>query len=394
MKVLIWILLVAGAAVALPLLTTNGNGYVLLVQPPYRIELSTSLFLLLVVFAFFILHSLLRLTSYTLQLPSKVQAYKRERRDREAMAALVESLTALAEGRYAKAEKAAAQALDCGAEPIIATLVAARAAHKLKNFERRDFYLAEAARLAPQAETARLLCQSELLLDQRRFSHALETVQQLEKSEARHLPALQLELKARRQLLDWENVLALINQLERRDGIEPILAQQWKLQAHLELLARQADLEMLTAYWQKVPEADQLDSRIALAAARHFMQAGDSATAAEIIEKSLTRQWDAALAEYYGECAGRDPLKQLEQAEFWLKEHHHDAGLLLSLGRLCMRAELWGKAQSYLEASLSVEDNSAAHLALAQIMERLGRQEDANRHYRLSLERKLLECAA
>jgi len=393
-KLLVWLILVAGAAVAVPLLIGQGNGYVLLVQPPYRIELSTSLFLLLVVLTFFIVHSLLRLTSYTLQLPDKVRAFKRERREKEASDALMESLRSLAEGRYAKAEKGAALALELGADPLVSALVAARAAHKLKNFERSDYYLAEAERLAPDAETARQLCRAELLLDRRRFSEALDTVNQLEKHEARHLHALQLELKARRQLGDWENVLTLISQLEKRNGIEAMLAQQWKLQAHLELLGRKtSDPALLQAYWQKLPQSDQLDSRIALAAARHFNHVGDGATAARIIEMSLTKQWDSLLAEYYGECESNEPLKQLEQAEFWLKEHHNDAGLLLSLGKLCMRSELWGKAQSYLEASLSVQENSAAHLALAHIMEKLDRREEANRHYRLSLERKMEEHA-
>lgn len=394
MKLLVWLLLVAGAAVAVPLVIGHGNGYVLLVQPPYRIELSTSLFLLLVALTFFILHGLLRLTSYTLRLPEQVQTFKRERREKEATAALLESLTALAEGRHSKAEKAAAHALELGIDALVGTLIAARAAHKLNNFERRDFYLAEAERLAPDAEVPRLLCQAELLLDQRRFSDALGALRQLEKRDAKHLPAMQLELKARRQLADWEGVLALITQLQKRGGIEPLIAQQWKLQAHLELLGRKAsDAAALSAYWEKVPEADHLDHLIALTAARHFIQAGDGATAAQIVEMSLTRQWDAALAEYYGECAGKDPARQLEQAEYWLKEHSDDAGLLLSLGKLCIRAELWGKAQSYLEASLSVQQSSAAHLALARIMEKLGNDAEANRHYRQSLECKMVECA-
>lgn len=393
MKLLVWLLLVAGAAVAVPLVIGHGKGYVLLVQPPYRIELSTSLFLLLAVLMFLAMHGLLRLVSYTLRLPENVRTFKQEKREKEAATTLLESLTALAEGRYSKAEKAAANALDLGADTLVSTLIAARAAHKMRNFERRDFYLAEAERLAPDDEVPRLLCQAELLLDQRKFSDALGALRHLEKRDARHLPAMQLELKARRQLADWEGTLSLISQLEKRGGIEALTAQQWKLQSHLELLGRYAgDAEMLRAYWQKVPEADQLDSRIALAAARRFVRAGDGASAAQIVEKSLTKQWDGTLAEYYGECIGKDPVKQLEQAESWLSLHHNDAGLLLSLGKLCLRKELWGKAQNYLEASLSVQQSSAAHLELAHIMEKLERPAAASQHYRQSLELKIAEC--
>ena len=60
--------------------------------------------------------------------------------------------------------------------------------------------------------------------------------------------------------------------------------------------------------------------------------------------------------------------------------------LLLVLGKLCTRQQLWGKAQSYLEASLSVEPTYSAHLALAQLQEGLGNPDAALRHYRGSLE--------
>jgi HemY protein len=281
-----------------------------------------------------------------------------------------------------------------GAEPLIPTLIAARSAHKLKNFERRDFYFAECERLAPENEMARLLSQSELLLDQRHFSDALNTIRQLEKRDARHLPALLLELKVQRQLSNWEQVLELIEQLEKRSAIEPVLAAQWKRQAYLALLARNTDdVESLTKQWQKTPDDDQLDTYLALAAARNFLHAGVPLKAAEIVAKSLARQWDSALAEFYGECVDKDVAKQLQQAESWLTQHHNDAGLLLSLGKLCMHQSLWGKAQNYLEASISVKDSSAAHLALAQMMEQLEKPEEANRQYRLSLQLKIAESS-
>lgn len=394
MKLLIWLLLVAGAAVAIPLAIGHGNGYVLLVQPPYRIELSTSFFLLLAVLLFLALHAGLRLITYTLQLPDKVRIFKLFKREQAAAEALMQAIAAFSEGRYGKAEKAATHALDLGADPLIGSLIAARAAHKLKNYERRDLYLAEAERLAPEANTARLLCQAELQIDQRHFADALVTLRQLDRSDAKHLPAMQLEVKVRRHLSDWEQLLPLITQLEKRAGIEPLLAQQWKLEAHLGLLGRKAgELNSLKIYWQSVPEADRLDPRIALTAARHFVQSKDGASAAQIVEMSLTKQWDTALAEYYGECESQDPARQMQQAESWLTEHHHDAGLLFSLAKLCIRAELWGKGLSYLEASISVHPTSAAYLALAQVMEKQGRERDAFENYRLSLEYKMTECA-
>jgi len=45
---------------------------------------------------------------------------------------------------------------------------------------------------------------------------------------------------------------------------------------------------------------------------------------------------------------------------------------------------LWGKAQSYLEASLAVAESRDAHLELANLFDQLERAADANRHYRQS----------
>jgi hypothetical protein len=59
------------------------------------------------------------------------------------------------------------------------------------------------------------------------------------------------------------------------------------------------------------------------------------------------------LAGLYAECRGGDTLGRIARAEKWLEKHPEDARLLLALGRLCREQQLWGKAQSYFEASLA-----------------------------------------
>jgi HemY protein len=388
-KFLIGLLFILIAAVTLSLVAGSSDGYVLIVQPPYRIEISVNLLLVLLASGFFVLYSLVRLVQYTLRLPENVRKYKREQRRKNAHHALLESLHAIVEGRYAKAEKAAATALDLGEDAGLSALVAARAAHKLKMPGKRDYYLAEAERLAPQASLSRLLTQAELQLDERMYASALRTLQQLDKIEPHHLPGLLLQLKVHQRLGNWEQVLTLLAQLEKREAIEPVQLQQLRYHAHSKLLERRSGhREELLRYWNTVPENERLDTQLTRTAASALIATGAVAEAARAIEMSLTRQWDSSLAAMYGD-SGNETLRQLEQAEFWLQQHHGDAGLLLSLGKLCIRQELWGKAQSYLEASLSVHQSGEAHLALARLLELLGNQEAAYRHYRLSLEHTL-----
>ena len=394
MKFLIWLLFILSGAVAMSLVFGSNDGYVLLVQPPYRVEFSLNLLVILLVLGFVSLHGTLRLIQYTLHLPDSVRKFKQAQRQKEAHEAMLQGLHALVEGRYGKAETAAARALELGEDSGLSALAAARAAHRLKHRAKRDFYLAEAERLAPESAVARLLTQSELLLDGRQYAEALQPLQRLERIEPNYAPALKLLLKVHQRLGNWEQVQAVVSRLEKRGAIEPVHRRQVQYHAHQQLLERHADnARELLDYWKKIPESDRLQTQMARLGARHFINVGDGASAARAIEMSLTKNWDSDLAGMYGDCVGEDTHKQLQQAEFWLQGHHDDAGLLLSLGNLCLRQELWGKAQSYLEASISVMPGSAAHLALARLLENRGQQEKAYQHYRLSLEYALHKSA-
>jgi HemY protein len=118
------------------------------------------------------------------------------------------------------------------------------------------------------------------------------------------------------------------------------------------------------------------------------------AFAREIIEEALSAEWNGQLATLYGQLPAQlspaaranEARARIERAERWLLERERDAQLLATLGRLCAQAELWGKARSFLEASLSFEESRSAHLELAQLGERLGQASEAQRHYRRAAE--------
>jgi HemY protein len=119
-----------------------------------------------------------------------------------------------------------------------------------------------------------------------------------------------------------------------------------------------------------------------------------AALAREIAERALEAEWSPALVQLYGELPralegavrSAEALARIERAERWLEDRSRDADLLGALGRLCAEAELWGKARSFLEASVSFQESRAARLELARLAERLGQADDAQRHYRRAAE--------
>ena len=110
-----------------------------------------------------------------------------------------------------------------------------------------------------------------------------------------------------------------------------------------------------------------------------------------MLARSLEREWNSELVALYAECRPADGAPQLEQAERWLAKHRDDATLLYALGVLCERAQLWGKAQTYFEASLAVEDSWRTRVALGELFARLGRDYDANAQLAAALKLALAE---
>lgn len=398
MRGLFWLVAVFSAAVALAVVGRVSEGVVVLVLPPWRIELSLVLTVVALVAAFALLHLALRLVRHTLALPAQVRAYRERRRRDQAQLALAAALQAYYEGRYARSEKEAALAWESGAAPGLAALIAARAAHQLRQRERRDLWLERAAATAKGAgesmHAAMLLTRAELALDERDFGGARDALRSLHGAGPRNIAAARMLLRAERGAQNWEEVLRLASMLGKRAAIAPAIAEEYRVQAHIELLAQAAgDRAPLEARWRRVPGPDRLHPRVAGAAAGHATALGEAALARQILEDSLHAEWSDALVTQYAELPPLEPQElerearaRLERAERWLPAHAEDPRLLLALGRLCKQAGLWGKARDYLEASLSFERSRAVHLALARLADRDGRPVDAQKHHRLGAE--------
>jgi HemY protein len=385
MKGLLWFLVLAALAVALSLALRGHGGYALFVLHPWRAEISLNLLGVFLIFAFAAGYFLLRVGWHALRLPSHVRAFRERRRGEKGRAAELGAIQALFEGQFVRAEKLASGAGKLGTAPGLASLLAARAAQRLRQFGRRDQWLERAKEGDGEWRLARLMTAAELLLDERRFVEARTVLRELNAGRPRHVAALLLSLRAEQGMANWEEVLRVANLLEKRDAMPPEVLDSVRVDARIAILSRKiVDRESLARHWEDTPRSERVRPRIAAAAARAFIELGDCRKAHLIIEEALERDWDGALALLYGECTDEDAFERLERAERWLRERPGEAELLLTLGRLCVQRELWGKAQSYLEASLATQPTQAAHVALARLFESIGRTEEANRHFRAS----------
>jgi len=393
MRFLLWTIALIAIAVGLVMAAIRTSaGYLQVVWPPYRVELSLVLAVAVLALAFALAYLSVRLIASMVAMPSQVREYREARRLRKAQEAMGEAVREYFSGRFARAETAAKRAMEFGEQPGVASMLAARAAHELRASDRRDAYLAQGAAYLPDGDIMKAVTEADLLLKDRRAAEALAVLQS---QPQKHTAGLRLELRALQLMKDWEKSLAVIDQLERRKVFDGEQAARLRRHALAENLRRcAADRAALDEVWRKVPEDCRRDTAVARAAAEGYLALNESAAvarAAEIIERSLDLSWDSDLAALYGRCAegagaAANRVPMIERAERWLAVHPHDAALLLTLGQLCARQGLWGKAQNYMDASIAIEPTHVAHLAAAGLHGKLGNTEDAQRHNRAALE--------
>lgn len=97
-----------------------------------------------------------------------------------------------------------------------------------------------------------------------------------------------------------------------------------------------------------------------------LVRGGAEDDAAKLLRQGIERHWSSLLLQRYA-LLPNDPAALLKKAEGWLEQHHHDAELLLCLGRLCVRCALWGKAQRYFEDAGRLRQDAVADGELARL---------------------------
>ncbi len=392
MRLLVFVFLVLLLAVGLALLVEHDPGYVLVSYADWTAESTLAVFVVLAAAVFGTLYFLIRFLVGTLALPGALGRWRRGRRSGKARSATNRGLIALAEGHWERAEKELNRAADNSDTPLINYLGAARAAQKRGADSRRDHYLRLAHQSMPEAELAIGLTQAEVQLSQGQLEQALATLMHLRSIAPRHGYVLNLLRKLYERLGSWSDLLTILPDLRRHGVLDSQAADQLERKALGELLhraARAGRAEALLEAWPQVPKARRGDAELVHIYAEGLLATGREREAEELLRETLKRNWDASLMRLYSRAEGSDPAEQLAAAEGWLKQHERDPALLCTLGRLALRAQLWGKARSYLEASLGLEPDPASYRELGELLERLGEKEAAAECFRKGLARAI-----
>ncbi len=390
MRRFLWFLLVLIVSVWLGLQIAKDPGLAFFSYRQWSVEMPLwfALFCLLIVLSLFYfmgcffsgIESLFYRCSNWLRWRRKSQSYSRTNR----------GLIELIEAHWKKAENNLIAGISQSDAPLINYLALAKAAHEQMAYDRRDSYLSKAYAISPQTEVAIGLTQAQFQINQGQLEQSLATLGHLRSLAPRHGLVLKLLERIYVHLADWQNLLKLIPALNKAKIItnqEAILLEQ---KSYIELLKstmnHPSGLVSLRAIWRKLPRKLQQDPQLLGCYAQQLLYyPNEAAEAVELLNKSLKKSWNADLVKLYGLLEMTDSVKQLAQAESWLTHYPNQALLLLTLGRLSVHCQLWGKARSYFENSLALEESPAAYLGYGNLLVQLGDSSAALEAYREGL---------
>ena len=365
--------LILGALCAHYLL--QDNGYVLIHFRGTAVEMSLPVLLLLLILAYLGVRFLARLW----RAPRQLGEMAAQRRIRKAGERITRGYIEMGEGNFARGEKLLTKGVRNSETPLLNYLAAARAAQAQGDLERRDNWLQMAYDQEPRAAAAVLLTQADLQLQNDEFELARATLNKVLELTPRNPEALKLMAELCIGQQDWSELEMLLPKLAKYGQLASEVLDDWFVKTWCALLgAARDDPKRISALWKSLPRQLREHPQLMRARIRALMAEGQSGEAESIIRKALNKDWSEELILLYGELESIDPNKLLKRVEDWLRQRPEDAALLLTAGRLCVRAELWGKARSYFESSNGMRPSPETWHELGQLMVQLGERDAAS----------------
>jgi HemY protein len=388
MRLLLLSLLALLLAITIGSLAGSDTGYVMMTISGWTIQTTATLFVIVLFLSFLLIYFCVRSLVRFFEIPKELKVWRQHRHQRRAEKYLTQGLINMTEGRWKQAERDFCKAAPYSRAPYVNYLCAARAAQELHAVDRRDEYLRLAYHNNPDASLAVGITQAELQLSEQQTEQALATLKHLQNKQPEQNQVKQLLLETYTDLNDWQSVLNIIPSIEKTSLYPREQLQAKKLDAYAGLLkeaGKRKDKQTLNTLWTNIPRKLKQHFYLIETYVTERLKFDDTTDCELLLKTALKRQWDHQLVRLYGLVIASDQVKQQATAESWLNNHSRDAVLLLTLGRLCMRNQLWGKAREYLQESIDVQANPEAYYEFARLHEHEGDRETAAECYEKGL---------
>ncbi len=392
-KLLLLALLALLLGVGVVALIENHPGYVLIAYGNYTVETSLWVGIVLLVLVTLALYAAFALLRKLLRGQRTLSGWLGQRKTRQASRLTHRGLINFIEGNWEPARRQLLRGAEHSEVPLLNYLVAARASFQLDDHDRMREYLGAAEKSDSEAGIAVELTQAELKLSGNQYEQAVATLERARRNAGKHPHVLKLLSMAYLGLEDWEALLKLLPELRKYHVLAEEELLRLERQVYTQLLqasvaedaAGNDESSHLHQRWQAMPRDLRQDSAMLQLYVSLLIREGDHAAADKIIQRALKQDWNSELARLYGYVELDNPGRQLAQAETWLAAYPRDPQLLLTLGRLACRHQLWGKARNYFEASYKQRRSPEVCAELGRLLAALGEEKASAAAFREGL---------
>jgi HemY protein len=407
MRIALWLAALFAIAVASALFAGNNPGTVTLFWAPHRVDMSLNLFLVMLAGSFLTLHLAMRALSALMSIPQQARRWRMLQKERAIHTALLDALSHLVAGRFIRARKTADLVISLeesvqrsgeklaysGRLRTLTHLIAAESAHALQDRVLRDAHFGQAlqeaaGRDAQEAREGVQLRRARWALDDRDAPAAMQWLDQLPTGASRRTVALRMRFRAARQAGEPRIALESSRLLTKHRAFSPAAGKSIARGLAIEWIRAAYDTVQVQRAWDFLERDEQSIPEVACEAAeRLLLFAGD----ASVSRRWLLPVWELMVHDHdalnieqrirlarvleqgFGR-AGESPdavwLARIETAQMG---NPRDAVLQYLAGMICLRLNLWGKAQQLLKQSLLTLNHSEltrdTWLALALIAE-------------------------
>lgn len=364
-------------------------GYLLISFGNYTFE--TSLFALLIACA--VIYLLIKLLLIVFrginpwQLVNVGRKYNQHRKAKS-RSKTVEGLLYFTRGNWESSYKLLTSSVTDPDASVVNYLAAAYAAYQQGEKNSWAKCLEKAEQEYPAARSTINSLKAQLLFKSDQLEQCVAVLQQLKTSSLNDSSLLQLLKEVYLKLEDWEQLEKLIPTLEKNKVVDDSELERIRIRIFMEKLYAASNINdgksdasdaasQLAKLWKKAPANYRIDERVVKHYSELLFKLDQKEDAAKAIEWALVKGWSDSLVVRYGSLDFGNGQKQLLQAEGWLKTRPDNAELLLTLGRLSLRCELWGKASEYFVASIKITPSIDAYGELVRLLKLLGKTEAA-----------------
>lgn len=392
MKGLIWIIVLFLIAVGVAIGLNNYSGNVYIAVEQMLIRMNLHLFLVGLLISVCVLYFLVKIFFGLIATPGKVSRFGSSRKSRKAMENLHAAGVAFFEGRYQKAESEAAKVLEnkhAGDNRILALMIAAQAADKNGDHTLRNQYLDDiATRLPAKSQLPRHLLIAESALAHHDYETANEHLQAAEKLDSHLTQLVRLQLNYALAQNDALSILDKTDKLQKANAMTETEAMKHRFVAYEDLIRQADDASSLKNAIKRIPDA-QKTGDLCVVIAEQYEQLGLYGDAVAWVSSYYPHTQKSGLLKPFVRSvrylSDAEQRRAIDIADGWLKNQPKDAQLLLNLGEMAFNKQLWGKAQSYLEASIAIKPSAPARLALAKVFDEVNASDLAAEQRKLVL---------